>query len=132
MSPPSAGPEGDRIELRGLRVLGTHGVLPEERARPPPLELDLDVWVDMARAAASDALDDTVNYAELATAAADVVATQSFGLLEALAERIATVVLDADARISAVSVSVRKLRPPVALDMAPVGVSVLRRSAAGA
>jgi dihydroneopterin aldolase len=86
----------------------------------------------MARAAASDALDDTVNYAELATAAADVVATQSFGLLEALAERIATVVLDADARISAVSVSVRKLRPPVALDMATVGVSVLRRSAAGA
>jgi len=61
-----------------------------------------------------------------------VVATQSFGLLEALAERIATVVLDADARISAVSVSVRKLRPPVALDMATVGVSVLRRSAAGA
>ncbi len=132
MSPPSAGPEGDRIELRGLRVLGTHGVLPEERDRPQPLELDLDVWVDMARAAASDALDDTVNYAELATAAADVVATQSFGLLEALAERIATVVLDADARISAVSVSVRKLRPPVALDMATVGVSVLRRSAAGA
>jgi dihydroneopterin aldolase len=132
VSPPSAGPEGDRIELRGLRVLGTHGVLPEERDRPQPLELDLDVWVDMARAAASDALDDTVNYAELATAAADVVATQSFGLLEALAERIATVVLDADARISAVSVSVRKLRPPVALDMATVGVSVLRRSAAGA
>ena len=132
MSPPSAGPEGDRIELRGLRVLGTHGVLPEERDRPQPLELDLDVWVDMARAAASDALDDTVNYAELATAAADVVDTQSFGLLEALAERIATVVLDADARISAVSVSVRKLRPPVALDMATVGVSVLRRSAAGA
>ena len=132
MSPPSAGPEGDRIELRGLRVLGTHGVLAEERDRPQPLELDLDVWVDMARAAASDALDDTVNYAELATAAADVVATQSFGLLEALAERIATVVLDADARISAVSVSVRKLRPPVALDMATVGVSVLRRSAAGA
>ena len=127
MSPPSAGPEGDRSELRGLRVLGTHGVLPEERDRPQPLELDLDVWVDMARAAASDALDDTVNYAELATAAADVVATQSFGLLEALAERIATVVLDADARISAVSVSVRKLRPPVALDMATVGVSVLRR-----
>jgi dihydroneopterin aldolase len=132
VSPPSAGPEGDRIELRGLRVLGTHGVLPEERDRPQPLELDLDVWVDMARAAASDALDDTVNYAELATAAADVVATQSFGLLEALAERIATVVLDADARISAVSVSVRKLRPPVALDMATVGVSVFRRSAAGA
>ena len=132
MSPPSAGPEGDRIELRGLRVLGTHGVLPEERDRPQPLELDLDVWVDMARAAASDALDDTVNYAALATAAADVVATQSFGLLEALAERIATVVLDADARISAVSVSVRKLRPPVALDMATGGVSVLRRSAAGA
>ena len=132
MSPPSAGPEGDRIELRGLRVLGTHGVLPEERDRPQPLELDLDVWVDMARAAASDALDDTVNYAELATAAADVVATQSFGLLEALAERIATVVLDAAARISAVSVSVRKLRPPVALDMATGGVSVLRRSAAGA
>ena len=32
----------DRIELRGLRVLGVHGALPDEQVRAQPFEIDLD------------------------------------------------------------------------------------------
>lgn len=116
----------DRIELRGLRVVGTHGVLPEERERAQPFELDLDVEVDLGPAAASDDVADTVDYGALAEAAARVVATESFGLLEALAARVADVVL-ADGRVGAVTVGVRKLRPPVAVDLASAGVRITRR-----
>ena len=52
----TAGAGRDRIELRGLRVLGTHGVLPEEQARAQPFAVDVDVWLDTAEAAASDDL----------------------------------------------------------------------------
>ncbi len=52
----------DRIELRGLRALGTHGVLPEEQERPQPFEVDLDLEVDLRRAGRSDDLADTVDY----------------------------------------------------------------------
>ena len=43
---------GDRIELRGLRVLGVHGALPEEQERAQPFEVDLDVEADLRPATA--------------------------------------------------------------------------------
>ena len=116
----------DRIELRGLRVVGTHGVLPEERARAQPFELDLDLEVDLVAAGASDDLRDTVDYGAVAESAARVVRDETFDLLEALAARVAAAVL-ADTRVRAVTVSVRKLRPPVPQDLATSGVRITRR-----
>jgi dihydroneopterin aldolase len=112
----------DRIELRSLRVLGTHGVLDEERARPQPFELDLDITLDMGRAAATDALETTADYGQLAEIAAGVVQGPSFRLLEALADAVAMALLDADERIEAVTVTLRKLRPPVGVDLGTAGV----------
>jgi 7,8-dihydroneopterin aldolase/epimerase/oxygenase len=117
---------GDRIEIRDLRVLGVHGVLPEERERAQPFSLDLVAWVDMAAAQQSDQLGDTVDYGALAQLAAEVVGQRSFQLLEALAGRLADALLVADARVTAVAVTVRKLRPPLALDVASTGVRVYR------
>ncbi len=77
--------DGDRIEIRDLRVVGVHGVLPEERQRAQPFALDLDVWVDLTAAGSSDELADTVDYGDLVERAAAVVRDRSFQLLEALA-----------------------------------------------
>ena len=87
------GPGGDRIEIRDLRVVGVHGVLPEERERAQPFSLDIVAWLDMAAAQRSDALEDTVDYGALAQTAADVVGQRSFQLLEALAGRLADALL---------------------------------------
>jgi 7,8-dihydroneopterin aldolase/epimerase/oxygenase len=122
----TGGPGGDRIEIRDLRVVGVHGVLPEERERAQPFSLDIVAWVDMAAAQRSDELGDTVDYGALAQKAATMVGQQSFRLLEALAGRLADALLGADPRLEAVEVTVRKLRPPLALDVASTGVSVLR------
>jgi len=120
------GPGRDRIEIRDLRVVGVHGVLPEERERAQPFSLDIVAWVDMAAAQRSDDLADTVDYGALAQAAADVVGGRSYRLLEALAGRLASALLIVDPRLEAVEVTVRKLRPPLPLDVGSTGVRVRR------
>lgn len=119
----------DVIELRGLRVSGIVGVLAHERTQVQPLDIDLDVVADLAPAGASDDLADTIDYGALCAVAEEVVATTEFALLEALAERIATSLLAADARIEAVTVWVRKLRPPVAQQLSTSGVRITRSRA---
>ena len=116
---------GDRIELRGLRAMGTHGALPEEQFRAQPFEVDIDVVADLADAGRTDALHDTVDYGALAHAVERVVTRERFHLLERLAERIAEEVR-ADSRVTAVTVTVRKLRPPVAVDLASAAVTITR------
>lgn len=117
---------GDRVELRGLRVLGRHGMRPEEQERDQPFEVDLDVELDLSLAGRSDHLADTFDYGAAAEVVAAVVVDESFDLLERLATRIAEVVL-ADGRVRAVTVAVRKVRPPVPVDLATAGVRITRR-----
>ncbi|MCU0267127.1 MAG: dihydroneopterin aldolase [Acidimicrobiales bacterium] len=114
------------IELRGLRASGFCGALPEEQVRAQPLEVDLDVEADLRAACASDDLEDTIDYGALAAEVERVLTTERFTLLERLAERLAEVVL-VDARVSGVTVAVRKLRPPVPQQLATSGVRVVRR-----
>jgi dihydroneopterin aldolase len=114
------------IELRGLVASGYCGALPEERERAQPLEVDLDVEIDLARAGESDELNDTVDYGALTEMVERVVTTERFTLLERLAVRLAELVL-ADDRVLAVTVAVRKLRPPVAQQLATAGVRVRRQ-----
>jgi dihydroneopterin aldolase len=116
----------DSIEIRGLRVLGAHGVLEEEVARRQPFEIDLDIETSLAAAGASDDLAKTVDYGPIVDAVRDVVEGSHFLLLESLAQAIADAVLS-DPRIDAVTVGARKLRPPVPADVSTVGVRVTRR-----
>lgn len=122
----------DVIELRGLRVIGTHGVLEEEKGRAQPFEVDLDLHLDLRAAGASDALADTIDYGAVASAVAAEVGGPHADLLEHLAERIARAVSAASspaggrARLEAVTVTLRKLRPPVPVDLAVAGVRIHR------
>jgi dihydroneopterin aldolase len=122
-----AGAAADRIELRGLRVLARVGVLPFEQSQDQPVEIDLDLVADLGAAATSDDLADTIDYGAVCAAVEqDVVNGGPVALLERLAGRIAEAVLALDDRIAAVDVTVRKLRPPVAQDLATSGVRLVR------
>lgn len=116
----------DEIQLDGLRLLGTHGVLAEEQTRAQPFEVDVVLSVDLSRASASDDLGDTIDYGGVVSLVASVVESEHFALLERLAGRAADVVLAHDERIASVAVTVRKLRPPVPHDLASAGVRVVR------
>lgn len=115
------------IDVCGIRAVGRHGVLPEEQARPQPFEVDLRIEADFTKAAASDRIEDTVDYALVTEAVARTVELESYRLLERLADRIAGVCLTLP-DVKAVEVSVRKLRPPIPVHVSSVGVT-LRREA---
>lgn len=120
----------DTIELRGLRLVGVVGLLPEERDRAQPLEVDLDVEVDLTAAGVTDDLGDSVDYGTICDAVSVAVvgvdAVQPL-LLERLASVLAESVLAVDDRIAAVTLSVRKVRPPVSHDLATSGVRIRRQ-----
>ena len=110
------------LEVRGVRVLAIHGVLPEERERAQPFEFDLDVRFDMAAAGASDELADTLDYSVIVQIAADVLGGPPCNLLERLATLMGEAVIASDTRIASVDVALRKMRPPVPHDLAFAGV----------
>ncbi len=115
----------DRIELRGLRALGICGALAHEQQQSQPFEIDLTVFTDLAPAGQSDALVDTVDYGDLAVVVEAIVSEGRFVLVEAMANAIATAALAHDL-VEAVTVSVRKLRPPVPIDLDTTGVTISR------
>jgi dihydroneopterin aldolase len=120
----------DRIELRGLRVRGHHGVFEHERRDGQEFVVDVTVWMDLAPAAASDDLADTLHYGELAERTAAIVAGEPCNLIETVAARVADTVLR-DARVVTVEVALHKPEAPIPLEFADVAV-VARRSRAGA
>lgn len=116
----------DRIELRGLRVRGNHGVFGHERADGQDFIVDITVWMDLSAAAASDALADTYDYGVLAQRAAAIIAGPARDLIETVAAEIADEVLG-DARVQAVEVTLHKPHAPIPLTFDDVAV-VARRS----
>jgi 7,8-dihydroneopterin aldolase/epimerase/oxygenase len=119
----------DRIELRGLRVRGHHGVFEHERRDGQEFVVDVTVWMDLAPAAASDDLADTLHYGELAERTAAIVAGEPSNLIETVAARVAEMVMT-DPRALAVEVAVHKPQAPIPLEFADVAV-VVRRSRSG-
>jgi 7,8-dihydroneopterin aldolase/epimerase/oxygenase len=115
----------DRIQLRGLTVRGHHGVFAHERRDGQDFVVDLTVWLDLAPAAASDELADTLDYGALAQRAAAIVGGEPCDLIEAVAGRIADDVLT-DTRVQAVQVVLHKPSAPIPLDFADVAVVLTR------
>lgn len=121
----------DEIVLTGLTVFGRHGVLDHERADGQDFVVDLRLSLDLAPAAATDDVADTVHYGELAEKVAAVVAGDPVDLIETLAQRIADVVLE-DQRVRWVEVTVHKPYAPIPLSFADVAVTLRRSQGGGA
>ncbi len=117
----------DLIVLRGLRGVGTHGVLDEEKSRAQPFEVDVEISADLRDAGRTDALTDTIDYGAVTDAVLSVITGAHADLLEHLAQRIAEATFEVGGtQATAVVVTVRKLRPPVAADLAVSEVVIHR------
>lgn len=119
----------DRLSLLGMRFLGRHGVLPEEKVTAQPFEVDLVLHADLALAAQRDDLAATVDYAALFDLVRAMVEGTSRDLIEALAGAIANAVLAATPPeiVESVEVRVRKPEAPIDGSFDTVEVSILRR-----
>jgi len=84
----------DIIFLRDLRIDTVIGIFDWERRIRQTVSLDLEMATDIRRAAASDAIDDTLNYKAVAKRLIEFVENSEFQLVETLAERCAGIVCE--------------------------------------
>jgi dihydroneopterin aldolase len=80
----------DMVFLRGLRIETTIGIYDWEKQIKQPVILDLEMGADVAKGAASDRIEDALDYKRVAKRLKEFVAASRFELVETLAERCAT------------------------------------------
>ena len=97
----------DRIFLTGLTTEAIIGIFDWEREVRQTIAVDLEMSADIRRAAATDHIDDTLNYKKVAKRVLAFVEDSRFQLIETLAERIAGLIL-AEFRVDWVRVTLHK------------------------
>ena len=117
----------DKIILKGIRFHGHHGVPEAERHVGGHYEIDVTLGCALANPGRTDALADTVDYAEVVTHIIEIGTQQSFQLIEALAEKIATVILEQFA-VNEVHLIVKKLHPPIEQPIDYFAVEIFRNA----
>ncbi len=118
----------DAITLTGLRARGHHGVYEHERRDGQDFIIDVRVTLDLARAAATDHVADTVHYGELAVAVVEAVESDPVDLIETVAERVAAIALGY-AAVHEVEVTVHKPQAPIPVPFDDVSVTIVRSRA---
>ena len=112
----------DTISLHGLREFGYHGVFDFEKMQGQEFVVDVDIETDFEMAVASDNVENTVNYADVAAIAVDGIKNQQFDLIETLADFIAQKVFKL-VGVKAVIVTVHKPQAPIQAEFADVRVT---------
>ena len=115
----------DKIFLDELRVETIIGIWEWERKIRQTVVIDLEMSADIARAAATDEVEDTLNYKLVAKRVQEFVRDSSFQLVETLAERIAGIVRN---EFDVAWVRVRVHKPGAIRGSKDVGVEIERGS----
>lgn len=110
--------------MEGMAFYGRHGVFPAERELGARFTVDVALEGDLREAAGSDRLEQTINYVQAYEAVREVVEGDACHLLEAVAERIASRLLELP-RVDRATVRVHK-RPPLPGEFRSFGVELVR------
>jgi dihydroneopterin aldolase len=116
---------GGHVVIEQLEFRGRCGVTPEERARPQPLAVDLELDYRLEAAGLSDDLGHTIDYATVAQRVVDIGTLKESQLLETLAERLLAALFD-EFPINRIKLWLRKLHPPIPYVTRSVGINIER------
>ena len=83
----------DKILIEGISVNAIIGTLAHERVRRQNLLIDIEISLDLKKAAATDDLFQSVDYSEIERRTVEIAETSSFKLLEALAGAVGNMLL---------------------------------------
>lgn len=111
------------IYLRNLRFHALHGVLPQERVTGNDYELTLRIGYPAEEAMLSDAMDETLNYAEVYELVKEEMQTPC-NLMERLVRRISDRLLRQFPEIRSIDLWLTKKNPPMGADCEGAGVEV--------
>ena len=115
----------DELAVVGIECYGHHGVFEFEKREGQTFVIDLVLGIDTAPAAASDDLQDTVDYGSLVTSVKAAVEKDPVDLIETLAQRIAGVCLLGD-RVEWARVTVHKPDAPIDATFSDVALTITR------
>ncbi len=115
----------DELTVTGIECFGHHGVFDHERRDGQVFVIDLTLGLDTRPAAASDDLQDTVDYGSLVGQVKTAVESDPVDLIETLAQRVAGVCLS-DSRVEWVKVRVHKPGAPIDAVFADVALTIRR------
>lgn len=79
----------DEIIIKGLKLKGKHGCFAFERNELHDFEVSMRLFLDIDRAAKTDALEDTIDYPQAMAIAEGVLSGESVRLIEKLADMLA-------------------------------------------
>ena len=116
--------ERSSICIERMRFHSRHGVLPQERLAGGDYEVTLRIGYDVSAAVASDRVEDTLNYADVYAVVAREM-EQPSNLVEHVAGRIGSRLLETFPDIKKVEIEVLKLNPPMGADCKGAGVKVV-------
>lgn len=116
----------DKIYVNKMEFYGYHGVFPEENKLGQVFIVDLIVEIDLKNAGQTDNLDHTINYAQLYEVCQKIVEGRPYKLIEAVAEKIASEVLQSFPSVSNCTVKVIKPNPPIKGHYESVAVEIVR------
>lgn len=116
----------DQICIKKLEIFARHGVLPEENTLGQKFLVTATLYGDTSKAGRSDALEDSINYAEVSQLVKEITEKQVFKLIETLAEQIAEGILLAYPKLCKVDIEVEKPWAPVLLPLETVSVKIRR------
>lgn len=116
----------DTITIKGLSLHAYHGVMAYEGKVGQTFTIDLELAIDLAAAARSDKVVDTVSYDQVVDCATTAFTAQRFKLIEAAAGRVADAVLARFPRVQSVTVTIHKPHAPIAATFSDVAVTLLR------
>lgn len=125
-NPPSPIPtpgSSDIVFIEGLAIDALIGIYDWERRVRQTLVFDIEMEFDNRVPAATDAIDDTLNYKAVSTRVVEIVATSSYGLVESLAEHVARVILD---EFEVRRVQLKLSKPGAVRGARSVGVRIVR------
>jgi dihydroneopterin aldolase len=116
----------DIVYLTDLKIDTVIGIFDWERRIRQTVSLDLEMTTDVARAAATDSIEDALDYKAVAKAVIEFVRESEFQLVETLAERVAELVLS---RFGIEAIRLRVNKRGAIRGARDVGVVIERRRA---
>ncbi len=113
----------DLVKINDISIGAIIGTEDYEREAKQELILNITIFTDLKKAGNSDSLTDTIDYSVLESRVRSMVENSSFQLIEALAEKVARIILELETT-DKVKVSVKK---PSALNMTGSAEVVITR-----
>jgi len=113
----------EKIIISGIKVFAQHGCLKEEGKIGTYYIVDVKIKADVKKATETDALQDTVNYTEVIEIITKITKEKK-RLIETVANKIATTLINRFKKIKSLEVSLTKMSPPVKGEVKSVGVIV--------